>query len=67
VYCQLCASGSEDSIGPTQTRKLLERQDDLREQYRAVEAEPQRIRKQIEVVVKARESMADDLKRIMEK
>ena len=45
----------------------LAKQDELREAYKAIEAEPSRVSKQVEVILKAKQNMAEDLQKIKDK
>lgn len=45
----------------------MSRQEELRETYKGVEAEPNRVAKQVEVVIKAKQNMADDLQKLQDK
>lgn len=50
-----------------QLAAALAKQDELREAYKAIEAEPSRVSKQVEVILKAKQNMAEDLQKIKDK
>lgn len=50
-----------------QLEVVMSKQEELRDAYKGVEAEPNRVAKQVEVVIKAKQNMADDLQKLQDK